>query len=56
MANKQIRGLSLDQFQLLLFEIMNRRNVVRKVQLKFWSWAVKHLHYGCSEPRHHRKK
>ena len=56
MAKKQIRGLSLDQFQLLLFKIMNRRTVVRKVQLKFWSWVVAHLHYGRSEPRHHRKK
>ena len=56
MAKKQIRGLILDQFKLLLFEIMNPRNVVGKVQLKFWSWFVTHLHYGRSEPRHHRKK
>ena len=27
-----------------------------KVQLKVWPWAVRHLHYGRSEPRHHRKK
>ena len=27
-----------------------------KVQLKVWPWAVKHLHHGRSEPRHHRKK
>ena len=27
-----------------------------KVQLKVWPWAVTHLHYGRSEPRHHRKK
>ena len=55
MAKKQIRGLNPDQFQLLLFKIMNRRTVVRKVQLKFWSWVMTHLHYGRSEPRHHRK-
>ena len=55
MAKKQIRGLNLDQFQLLLFKIMNRRTVVMKVQLKFWSWVMTHLHYGRSEPRHHRK-